>query len=120
TQLQRALTRHGWQCHAAGSVDACLARLPSLATLDAALLDLNLGHDNGLTLITPILERFPACRVLVLTGYGSIPSAVAATRRGAHNFPTMPASLADILAALDDNAAEQTPVLPDAPPSLER
>lgn len=120
TQLQRALGRRDWHCHAADSVDACLALLPALATLDAAILDLNLGHDNGLTLITPVLARFPACRVLVLTGYGSIPSAVAATRRGAHNYLTKPASLADILAALGDNTPEQTPLLPDAPPSLER
>lgn len=120
TQLQRALSRHGWHCQTVDSVDACLARLPALETLDAAILDLNLGHDNGLTLITPILERFPTCRVLVLTGYGSIPSAVAATRRGAHNYLTKPASLADILAALGDNIPKQTPVLPDAPPSLER
>lgn len=120
TQLQRALGRRDWHCHTADGVEACLAQLPFLAALDAAILDLNLGHDNGLTLITPILERFPACRVLVLTGYGSIPSAVAATRRGAHNYLTKPASLADILVALGDNTPEQMPVLPDAPPSLER
>ena len=119
-QLHRALGSRGWLCHAENSVASCLTRLATLSQLDAALLDLNLGADNGLTLIEPILARFPRCRVLILTGYGSIPSAVAATRRGAHNYLTKPASLADILAALDQNPAQQTPDLPDAPPSLER
>lgn len=119
-QLQRALGQRGWLCHTESGVNGCLARLPTLSRLDATLLDLNLGSDNGLTLIEPILARFPHCRVLVLTGYGSIPSAVAATRRGAHNYLTKPASLADILAALDQNPDQQLPDLPDAPPSLER
>ncbi|MCK0538186.1 response regulator transcription factor [Alcanivorax quisquiliarum] len=119
-QLQRALGSRGWLCHAENSVASGLTRLATLSQLDAALLDLNLGADNGLALIEPILARFPRCRVLILTGYGSIPSAVAATRRGAHNYLTKPASLADILAALDQDTAQQTPDLPDAPPSLER
>src|SRR5690606_37265981 len=119
-QLQRALGSRGWLCHAENSVASCLTRLATLSQLDAALLDLNLGADNGLALIEPILARFPRCRVLILTGYGSIPAAVAASRRGAHNYLTKPASLADILAALEQDTAQQTPDLPDAPPSLER
>lgn len=120
TQLVRGLERRGWACIAADDASLCRTRLLAAQPFDAALLDLNLGTDNGLDLIAPILRHSPACRVLVLTGYGSIPSAVAATRRGAHNYLTKPASLADILAALDADPVADTPLLPDVPPSLER
>lgn len=118
--LGRRLERHGYLVHAFASLAPALACLDSLSHCDAALLDQNVGADNGLDLIEPLLRRFPACRILILTGYGSIPAAVAATRRGARNYLTKPASLADILQALSDDQGTAMPSLPAAPPSLER
>ena len=117
--LGNRLARHGYHVHRCASLGEAAEVLTSLQQLDAAILDQNVAQDNGLDLIEPLLSRFPACRVLVLTGYGSIPAAVAATRRGAHNYLTKPASLGDILQALLENPAAM-PELPDAPPSLER
>lgn len=105
--------------HHAADLQQAHALLTTLATLDAAVLDQNLGNDNGLDLIQPLLARFPDCRVLVLTGYGSIPAAVAATRRGAHNYLTKPANAGEILDALGRDPGD-TDDLPEAPPSLQR
>ncbi|WP_111657065.1 response regulator transcription factor [Isoalcanivorax indicus] len=121
TQMQRLLTRRGFTVGSAEDAETCRAWLTQHNTsLDAAILDLSLGEDNGLDLIAPILAHSPGCRVLVLTGYGSIPTAVTATRRGACNYLTKPASLDDILAALATDNLGATPALPSSPPSLER
>lgn len=118
-QTRRAFVRHGIEVHHASDLTQAHALIATLASLDAAVLDQNLGADNGLDLIQPLLARFPNCRVLILTGYGSIPAAVAATRRGAHNYLTKPAGAGEILDALGrdpDDSAD----LPEAPPSLQR
>lgn len=118
-QTRRALARHGCETHWAADLEQALRLLDGLQTLDAAVLDQNLGTDNGLDLIAPLLERFPQCKVVILTGYGSIAAAVAATRRGARNYLTKPASVSDILDALERDPADLDS-LPDAPPSLQR
>lgn len=120
TQLARMLRRREMEVSEADSPAACLTLLRSLPAQDAVILDLNLGDDNGLALIEPLLKHSPECRILVLTGYASIPTAVSATRLGAHNYLPKPASLEQILAALGDDPNRELPALPDAPPSLER
>lgn len=119
-QTRQALNRHGVHVTVTHDAGTTLVQLQQLARLDAAVLDQNLGPDNGLDLISPILERFPQCRVLLLTGYGSIAAAVAATHRGAHNYLTKPATPADILDALAADPASLSPALPQTPPSLQR
>lgn len=118
-QTERALTRFSVQVYRAADLAGARALLAGLPSLDAAVLDQNLDNDNGLDLIAPLLEQFPQCRVLVLTGYGSIAAAVAATRRGAHNYLTKPASVEEILRALREDPS-QLDSLPDSPPSLQR
>lgn len=119
-QTARALSRRGAEVQLAHNARDALARLGGLDHLDAAVLDQNLGPDNGLDLIAPIRERFPGCKVLLLTGYGSIAAAVAATHRGAHNYLTKPASATDILDALNADPASLGTALPATPPSLQR
>lgn len=118
-QTERALTRFSVQVYRAADLTGARTLLAGLPSLDAAVLDQNLDNDNGLDLIAPLLEQFPQCRVLVLTGYGSIAAAVAATRRGAHNYLTKPASVEEILRALREDPSELDS-LPDSPPSLQR
>ncbi len=123
-QTARALGRHGIQVHVAHSREQALLVIAELNAQgtppDGAILDQNLGNDNGLDLIEPIRQQFPRCRVILLTGYGSIAAAVAATHRGAHNYLTKPASANDILQSLNADPASQTLPLPNSPPSLQR
>lgn len=119
-QLARRLARD-YAVTAAASLAEALQTLETMTQLDAALLDQNVAGDSGLDLITPLLQRFPHCRVVMHTGYGSIPAAVAATRKGAADYLTKPATLKQILAALQGEHSDPLPtLLPDAPPSLER
>lgn len=120
TQTIRALQQRGFIVHWARNPQETLTTLPQLPPLHGAILDQNLGCDSGLDLIEPVLAHSPLCRVVLLTGYGSIAAAVAATHRGAHNYLTKPATATEILQAMNANPAEQSLPLPASPPSLQR
>lgn len=70
---------------------------------DWVVLDLRLEHESGLSLIPKILKKSP-CRIVVLTGYASIPTAVEAIKLGAHNYLHKPVSLQDLIAAFADDS----------------
>jgi two-component system response regulator RegA len=74
--------------------------------LDFALVDLRLRQDSGLDLVEQIRAKFPECRIVVLTGYGSIPTAVEAMKRGAVHYLTKPARIEEIERALWGNGQE--------------
>lgn len=74
--------------------------IPS-SSFDYALVDLRLNGDSGLSAIEILLKQNSNCKILVLTGYGSIATAVEALRLGAINYLTKPVSSEDIEMALD-------------------
>lgn len=85
------------------------------------VLDLNIGGESGLKLIRPLLEISPQARILVLTGYASIATAVEAVKLGALQYLAKPVDVATILHTLaspDDAMATET--LPDEPMSVSR
>ena len=59
--------------------------------------DLHLGNDSGLTLVAPLRDLQPDARMLVLTGYASIATAVQAVKDGADNYLAKPANVETIL-----------------------
>ena len=63
---------------------------------DAVLLDLNLPDGNGLEWIIEFRENYPDIPIIVITGFGDIPIAVDAMRRGADNFLTKPVNMQDL------------------------
>jgi len=75
---------------------------------DLAVLDLNLGGHSSLPLIPTLKQRNARMRILVLTGYASIATAVDAIKLGADNYLAKPADADEILAALlGDSTAQQ-------------
>lgn len=92
---------------------SCVEDLASLRRLaggcDGAVVDLRLRHDNGLDAVSWIHERHPDARVVVLTGYGSIATAVRAVRLGAANYLTKPVSVDDLEQALARDVDETPP-----------
>lgn len=70
------------------------------AKIDAAILDLKLHNQLSLPLISLLRHNIPAIKILVLTGYASIATAVEAVKLGADNYLPKPASLDDMLMAL--------------------
>jgi two-component system response regulator RegA len=122
TQTRRALERHGLSVTLAADAEQARQCMASLPTLDAAVLDQNLGVDNGLDLIAPLLTHFPQCRILVLTGYASIATTVDAIKSGADNYLPKPADADQILRALDADAGDEESIvqIPDTPMSVNR
>lgn len=97
-QLVRAFRRRGLASEGAASHEAALT-LALEASFDLAVVDLRLGADSGLELVRDLKRLHPEMRVVVLTGYGSIASALQAMRLGAHDYLTKPADADEILAA---------------------
>lgn len=114
TVLTRALTRRGYAASGARDAEGALAAARAVPP-EAAVLDLNLGNASGLTLIRPLLDIAPGCRIVVLTGYASIATAVEAIKLGATQYFAKPVEVDAIVAAFD--AAPAPPQPDSAPPS---
>lgn len=99
--LQRSLQRRGVAAVTAQTAAEALAI--ARATPPAfALIDLRLRHDSGLELIAPLRELRTDMRILLVTGYASIATAVEAVKRGADNYLAKPVTAEAILRALAD------------------
>jgi two-component system response regulator RegA len=116
--LARALSQQGLSVATARDADAALTAVAA-QTPDRIVLDLKLGDDHGLTLLPALLAHAPDARVLVLTGYSSIATAVEAIKRGAWQYLPKPATGAAIVQALEAER-ETPPPVPAHPPSVER
>lgn len=98
--LSRALTRRGYAVSSATEVEQALSVALGQAP-DAVVLDLNLGSSSGLQLIRPLLDIAPGCRIIVLTGYASIATAVEAVKLGATQYFAKPIEVEAIVAVFD-------------------
>ena len=87
----------GMKAVVAGSVEEALRRLETHA-VDIIVTDLILPPSSGLDLLKQVHEMYPQVAVLVLTQYGTIDSAVAATRMGAVDYVTKPFHIDDLRA----------------------
>jgi two-component system response regulator RegA len=119
-RLTSAFEQRGLDVRAAATVD----RAEELAREDPpelVVLDLRIGSESGLGLIPTLKAIDPETRIVVLTGYGSVATAVEAVRRGAVHYLTKPADADEILAAFDRSpgTADARPA-PLQPMSLDR
>jgi two-component system, response regulator RegA len=115
-RLARALRDRGYAVATAAGHHQALTATESRA-FDFAIVDLRMPGLSGLALIAPLLERMPGARIVVLTGYGSITSAVEALRAGAHDYLSKPVDADHIIAALTSDDARPAP---DGAPTLAR
>ncbi len=91
------------------------------APIQFAIVDLRLQGDNGLDAIAIIRKNSPDARIVVLTGYGSIATAVQATMHGADNYLTKPVDIDKIEQALGiRDGAGLEPAVREEYPSLAR
>ena len=98
--LAQALARRGFTTQVAHDAAAAIAGAAS-AEPDAAIVDLKLGVDDGLALIEPLRREHPRMRIIVLTGYASIATAVKAIKLGADDYLAKPVTAAAVAAALE-------------------
>jgi two-component system response regulator RegA len=117
TRLGRALESRGFEVTTAASVseatEALRANQPAFAVLDMRLED-----GNGLKVVEAIRERREDARIVMLTGYGAIATAVAAVKAGAVDYLSKPADADDVVKAL--LATGDTPEPPENPMSADR
>lgn len=117
-RLAKAMERRGFEVETAGSVAAgqaiATARPPAYAVCD-----LRLEDGNGLDVVEVLREKRPDCRIVVLTGYGAIATAVAAVKIGATDYLSKPADATDITNALLASS-EDPPPPPENPMSADR
>ena len=90
-------------------------------SLRFAVVDLRLGSDDGLAVVEYLSERFVGVRTVLLTGYGSLPSAVRAVKLGAVNYLSKPVAIERLERALwTDDVDPEHVAVPDGRESLAR
>lgn len=117
-RLAKAMEKRGFDVETAGSVAAgkaiATARPPAFAVCD-----LRLEDGNGLDVVEVLREKRPDSRIVVLTGYGAIATAVTAVKIGATDYLSKPADANDITNALLTPGTELPPP-PENPMSADR
>ena len=117
TRLGRALEGRGFQPTLVASVSEALSAV-KLHAPAFAVVDMRLEDGNGLGVVEAIHAARPDARVIMLTGYGNIASAVAAVKAGAVDYLPKPADADDVVRAL--LARDDGPAPPENPMSADR
>ena len=117
TRLARAMEARGFEVTAAESVAEGIAAVEAHPPA-FAVVDMRLGDGNGLDVVEAIRAR-PDCKMVMLTGYGNLATAVSAVKRGAVDYLAKPADADDVCKALLAPKGEQ-PAPPDNPMSADR
>ena len=98
-RLARAMEKKGFQVTQAENVEKGISRV-NKAPPAFAIVDLRLGDGSGLEIVKEIQKFKKDSRVVMLTGYGNIPTAVAAIKAGAIDYIPKPADADDVESAL--------------------
>jgi len=118
--LARALERRGWATSVAHTIDGALAAARTRA-VDAAIVDLRLGDEDGLNLIEPLHALGERIRIVVLTGYASIATAVKAIKLGADDYLAKPVTASAVVETLQrGEKPAASPVMPYSAPMSPR
>jgi len=118
TRLGRALESRGFQTTLVESVSEALTAVRSKPPA-FAVLDMRLEDGSGLRVVEALREARPDARIVMLTGYGNIATAVAAVKAGAVDYLSKPADADDVAKALLAQAGSAA-APPDNPMSADR
>jgi two-component system response regulator RegA len=117
--LNKALTRRGFNVSVAHDVDAALLVVEASAP-EYAVVDLKMPGPSGLVLVKRLKELDEETRIVMLTGFASIATAVEAIKLGATHYLAKPADADQIIAAFErEGGDEEVPVTPQ-PLSVDR
>ena len=112
TRLARALTERGWETHAAGEGVTALREAAELSP-DLAIVDLRLPGIGGLDIVKALHELDETTCIIMLTGYGSIATALSATKLGATHYLSKPIDADEILHCYQRLTAEDAAAASD-------
>jgi two-component system response regulator RegA len=117
--LARALNKRGYTTAIAHNgreaLEAAATRRPR-----GAVVDLKLADESGLALIDGLRQELPDLKIVMLTGYASIATAVEAVKLGATHYLCKPATVDEILASFDLVTGNPEVPVPEQPPSIDR
>ncbi|MEO9458392.1 MAG: ActR/PrrA/RegA family redox response regulator transcription factor [Lentilitoribacter sp.] len=117
-RIARAMESRGFEVETAESVAEGLAKA-NAAPPKYAVVDMRLGDGNGLDVLEAIRKKREDTKMVVLTGYGNIATAVTAVKLGAVDYLAKPADADDVVAALTRGPDEKAGP-PDNPMSADR
>jgi two-component system response regulator RegA len=117
--LARALTRRGFDVRTALTEDAA-CKLAHESAAEYAVVDLRLPDRSGLRLVSTLIGLDSHSRIVVLTGYGNIATAIEAIKLGATYYLCKPADADDIVAAFFHDAGNDPTPPNDKPMSIKR
>ena len=118
-RLGRALQSRGFETTLVGSVAEAVAAVAA-APPAFAVLDMRLDDGSGLAVVEALRAARTNARIIMLTGYGNIATAVAAVKAGAVDYLAKPADADDVVRALLAAASGVAPLPPDNPMSADR
>lgn len=117
--LEQALSRRGFEVYAARDVDAGVLMAETVDP-EYAVIDLRIGADSGLTLVRRLHEIDANTRIVMLTGFASIATAVEAIKLGAVHYLTKPADVDEIISALHKDQGDESVEIKEKPLSVRR
>jgi two-component system response regulator RegA len=117
--MAKALRRRGFEVHAAGDVETGL-EIAARIEPRYALVDLNLPGPSGLVLVDRLVRLCGGIRIVVLTGYASIATAVEAVKLGATHYLTKPVETDEVMAAFRRGEGDASIEPPAQPMSVGR
>ncbi|AEJ00071.1 two component transcriptional regulator, Fis family [Nitrosomonas sp. Is79A3] len=103
--LAKAMTKRGFSVTCAHSIEDAL-KLAEASTPEYAIVDLKLSSESGLVLVEKLKTLDPGTRIVMLTGYASIATAVEAIKLGATHYLAKPVDADDIMAAFERTVGE--------------
>jgi len=120
-RLCRAFRLRGWEAYEAAAADLALAAARDFSP-DLAVVDLRLSGESGLDIVRALRGLDSTISIIMLTGYGSIATALEAVKCGADHYLSKPVDVDQIIAAYD-SSGQSVPAgarLPASVPSLGR
>lgn len=117
--LAPALEKRGFCVYAAHSVDEA-SQLADAHLPEYAVVDLNMPGDSGLVLVERLHALNKEMRIVVLTGYASIATAVEAIKLGATHYLAKPADADEVVAALGRHSGDASAGVNEQPMSTRR
>ena len=117
-RLGRAMEARGFEVTLAETIAEAIGFIRS-GSPDFAVVDMRLSDGNGLDVIEAIRRDKPECKVIILTGYGNIATAVTAIKLGAIDYLSKPADADEVYAALTRDPEERAEP-PENPMSADR
>lgn len=117
--LSRALSRQNFDVQVANSIKEA-TETASKTSFQYAVIDLRIGQESGLEAVQKMIDLHPDIKIIVLTGYASIATAVEAIKLGAVHYLTKPAEVSDIIDGFGKKEGDSELELAENPMSVKR